>query len=943
MLDHTSTHGVTAGNPSLGNVSQQCQQFLKLLGKPQDAAWVRYLDPLKKKPSGADQHWFDSDQDLEKLQKRQANGFNVYLVIGNGTTATGTTGNQNDADITDIPALFVEWDKKPIEWQINAWKELGLPEPSIQVHTGGKSIHNYWLLDEPMAPELWRVLIKRLISHCGADTANSNPSRVMRLPGSIYHDKDKGGAATGTAEIIHSSERRYSAAEIEVCLPQVLAKAASSTRQIAAVVSRQSSDGWPPRTFAEIEAAARFIPARIVGAGTYEESRNAICGCSAALEEAGYENPYGGALQLLGELWPDIDTAGQVLHSTTTRNAASFWKIAADHGYDLSRNKQATEKRSSLVHAQPEGFAPTPPPVKAKTLTFEERWELLELHAGELAAGTWPAMKVLASLASKAGLLDIHRMGQRQFEQLIEQVQRQMRAKSAPISPNGKFTITSTPFAVEGLFRHALNLLVGQSGAGKSRLIAACMAAWLRGDKTWLKRELNGIEAENRHALIIGPDQNLEDWHLTLAPVGLSWLADPKDPTTVQIHDRLTLYGLETGIQLDADGLNIIRRWVDAHPGGMVLIDSLSACLPAGVDEDKSGAAAPIHKLQEALGDAWGVLTHHTRKSAGKEGNLGVGAGRGSGAIDAAVSRVFGLGLTYKVETGVMVALESDPRRELLSTKRGGKTEHLIISSDASGFWDVHGDAEALKAQERIERTISNLTEPQSDVLSAVEAADGWITTRGIVEALVPGDEYEPKGSKAAATRTVLKRLEVLGLIETKRVATERHYRIKEKQSYQAVNKGELVLTQEFEVTSSLSSPTGITSELLVHQLVHQEPDLVHLVHPLVSLENQAPPSENLVIATGELGELPEENGELPGELVKSTAPQQVNKVNYLDSPTSSPTSSPAGITRNQLEQRTQTTINLTGLSDAEMVGSGADVDASGDDPHWAQRPLNIT
>ena len=38
-----------------------------------------------------------------------------------------------------------------------------------------------------------------------------------------------------------------------------------------------------------------------------------------------------------------------------------------------------------------------------------------------------------------------------------------------------------------------------------------------------------------------------------------------------------------------------------------------------------------------------------------------------------------------------------------------------------------------------------------------------------------------------------------------------------------------------------------------------------------------------------------------------------------------------------------QTTINLTGLSDAEMVGSGADVDASGDDPHWAQRPLNIT
>jgi len=369
----------------------------------------------------------------------------------------------------------------------------------------------------------------------------------------------------------------------------------------------------------------------------------------------------------------------------------------------------------------------------------------------------------------------------------------------------------------------------------------------------------------------------------------------------------------------------------------MVLIDSLSACLPAGVDEDKSGAAAPIHKLNEALGDAWGVLTHHTRKSAGKEGNLGVGAGRGSGAIDAAVSRVIGLGLTYKMENGAMVAQESDPRRELLSTKRGGKTEHLIISSDASGFWDVHGDAEALKAQERIERTISNLTEPQSDVLSAVEAADGWITTRGIVEALVPGDEYEPKGGKAAATRTVLKRLEVLGLIESQRVANERNYRIKEKQSYQAVNKGELVLTQEFELTSSLSSPTGMTGESLVHQLVHRDSPASSLVHPLVSLEKQAPTSEKLVIAAGELGEQLEVIGELPSELVKTPAPQQVNKVNYLDSSASSPASSlssPTGMTkRAEAEQRIQacgqTTINLTGLSDAEMVGMADSLEAA--------------
>ncbi len=861
----TAAQAQPSAQSSLQLDLEQASCFLTLLGKDPKLSWIRCLKPWLAAPSTG------SDRQQLKLEP----GANAYLITGNGDPANGRT--VKDSDIKSCPALFIEWDNKPVEWQISAWKEFGLPEPSIQVSTGGKSIHCYWVLDEPMAPEPWRALIKRLITHTGADTNNCNPSRLMRLPGSIYYEK-KTGKETGIAEIIHSSDRRYCASEIEACIPPVLAKAAPSTRQLAALPNRQSSDGWPPRTVAEIEAAAQYIPRRVGDEGTYDSDRNALCGCSAAFAEAGIADADGAALELIGHLWPSIAAAQQVLDTTTTRNAASFWRIAGDNGYPLNRNKQATEKRSSLVHAQPEGFAP---PVKAKTLTFEERWELLELHAGELAAGTWPAMKAIASLASKAGALDIHRMGQRQFEQLIEQAQRKIRAKSEPIPAGGKFTVSSRPFAVDGLFRHALNLLVGQSGAGKSRLMAACMAAWLRGDRTWLKRDLNGIEAANRHALIIGPDQSLEDWHLTLAPVGLSWLAD-QDDQTVQIHDRLTLYGLETGVQLDADGLNIIRRWVDAHPGGMVLIDSLSACLPAGIDEDKSGAAAPIHKLQEALGDAWGVLTHHTRKSAGKEGNLGVGAGRGSGAIDAAVSRVIGLGLTYKMENGAMVAQESDPRRELLSTKRGGKTEHLIISSDANGVWDVHGDAEALKAQERIERTISSLTEPQSDALSAVESADSWITTRGIVEA--QGDTYEAKGGKAASLRNVLKRLEVLGLIESKRVGNECSYRIKERQSYQQVSQCELVPTQELKVTSSLSSPTGITGESLAHSLAHQSSLTSSLAHPLVSLENPQTPCA----ATGEQVSQSLIESEPVSELVKPLALQQVSKVNYLDSPTSS-------------------------------------------------------
>jgi hypothetical protein len=122
--------------PSLQQDFSQTSKFLELLGKPQDAAWVRYCDPMDEQPSGADHHWHSSDLDHAAVKKRQSKGFNAYLIIGNGTTATGKGGGQCDADITDIPALFVEWDDAPIEWQISAWQEFGLPEPSFQVFTG---------------------------------------------------------------------------------------------------------------------------------------------------------------------------------------------------------------------------------------------------------------------------------------------------------------------------------------------------------------------------------------------------------------------------------------------------------------------------------------------------------------------------------------------------------------------------------------------------------------------------------------------------------------------------------------------------------------------------------------------------------------------------------------------------------------------------------------
>lgn len=258
---------------------------------------------------------------------------------------------------------------------------------------------------------------------------------------------------------------------------------------------------------------------------------------------------------------------------------------------------------------------------------------------------------------------------------------------------------------------------------------------------------------------------------------GLVAQSFPKSGIRVKVHKRLTLYPLEAQILLDADGLNnVVRSWVDRHPGGLVIVDSLSATLPPGIDIDKAAAARPVRELVEALGDGWGILTHHMRKAAGKEGNLGVGAGSGSGQIDAAVSRVIGLSLIHKLEGGLNVPQESDPRRELLSTKRGGKTLHLVISSDEAGRWICHGSAEEMKRTERLERAISNLTESQSNVLDALESRGGWGTTRDVVEAM--GETFDGQSGKAATVRKVLKRLEGLGLIESQRAGLDRTYQM---------------------------------------------------------------------------------------------------------------------------------------------------------------------
>ena len=181
--------------PALSLDLSQTKLFTSILKKEKGNLRLRAFYP-----SG---HPFKSSDSGRKGEPKRAT-VEEWQNEGRGVYAVINDGGDTDSEITKCRAVFCEWDDRPKEWQIDAWKGLGLPEPTLQVDTGGKSIHNYWVFAEPISVDDWKSLQTRLLDHADADRSLKNPSRVMRLPGTFHIDGD--GNPGGLTSIIHTSE-----------------------------------------------------------------------------------------------------------------------------------------------------------------------------------------------------------------------------------------------------------------------------------------------------------------------------------------------------------------------------------------------------------------------------------------------------------------------------------------------------------------------------------------------------------------------------------------------------------------------------------------------------------------------------------------------------------------------------------------------------------------
>ena len=177
----------------------QAQRQLELLGyKPSDPIYLRFFypanDPRKNSDSGrkADRlNW----QEIEAYQRQ---GRGVYFVV-NG-------GGHKDSDVTVGRAIFCEHDHLDKDIQRNLWKTLNLPEPTLQVDTGGKSIHSFWVFTQPILIADWRELQKDLLEYVDGDRSIKNPSRVMRLAG-CWHISVKSEVRSQKSEVQYNQSQ----------------------------------------------------------------------------------------------------------------------------------------------------------------------------------------------------------------------------------------------------------------------------------------------------------------------------------------------------------------------------------------------------------------------------------------------------------------------------------------------------------------------------------------------------------------------------------------------------------------------------------------------------------------------------------------------------------------------------------------------------------------
>lgn len=328
------------------------------------------------------------------------------------------------------------------------------------------------------------------------------------------------------------------------------------------------------------------------------------------------------------------------------------------------------------------------------------------------------------------------------------------RGRQGPVVANQPLDQTPTPWVWEGvLLAGCPNLLVGGPKTGKTTMVASWIAAWSRGAREFLGRELVGTCPP---VALCWVDQPEQDSARMLAAAGLL------KPDSSLAPPITALWTSGRPLHLDPEGIEELANWGEKHPGGLLILDSYAAASRTLALEEASGEfAAPFIELAEAL-EPFGttlVAIHHSSKARAGEGPAM--AARGSTAVPAAASQIVAI-------ARVSPTNPADRRLLLQAEGRGGPAVHMLIERQGD-VWTCHGSGDEVMAAQRRDQARERLTERQQAALDLVERRwrDGaGETTAADLVGEAAGCDLEGKSGPRLARKvlTALGRLELVHL-----------------------------------------------------------------------------------------------------------------------------------------------------------------------------------
>lgn len=174
----------------------EAEKFLSMLFEPGDCIEIRGLKVSRGRSHS--EHTkageaLTSSSRLAWIERHNIPGWGLFVGVNPRKPGAMSGGARSctDADVECARCLFADIDGTGEIDALERVQSVGLPEPTLVVGSGG-GVHLYWRLDIPFEDlEEWSGYQRALAAVLGGDRVVVNPSRIMRLPGTMNFKRER--------------------------------------------------------------------------------------------------------------------------------------------------------------------------------------------------------------------------------------------------------------------------------------------------------------------------------------------------------------------------------------------------------------------------------------------------------------------------------------------------------------------------------------------------------------------------------------------------------------------------------------------------------------------------------------------------------------------------------------------------------------------------------